>query len=107
MSASINYFLALISLFCGATGLAFFFAAMKIKAEISLEIANQLSAITLSQAKQQYEDTRLSEILLSLKGQMDKNTNDITQLNQEIDQVKGFLSSNGFTRRHKRPPSES
>ncbi|MDB9510604.1 hypothetical protein PN499_05360 [Kamptonema animale CS-326] len=104
MTASINHLLALISLFGAAVGVAFFFAAMKIKGEISLEVAKQVSEISISQLKGQFEDSRLAQLLLDLQKDIDKNKAEITQLRQENDQILGFLVSKGFLLRGRRRP---
>lgn len=101
MTASINHFLALIGLFGGAIGVAFFFAAMKIKGEISLEVAKQISEISISQLKGQFEDSRLAQLLLELKGEIAANKAELIQQRQEIDQILGFLASKGFSLRRR------
>ena len=102
MTASINHFLTIISLFGAAVGIAFFFAAMKIKGEISLEVAKQVSEISISQLKGQFEDSRLAQLLLDLNREIDANKAELIQQRQEIDQLLGFLASKGFSPRRGR-----
>lgn len=101
MTASINNFLALLSLFGAAVGVAFFFAALKIKGEIAYEVQKQIEEISTSQLRGQFEDSRLAELLLNLQKEIEKNKAEIIQLRREVDQLVGFLVSKGFLRRHR------
>lgn len=93
--------MAIIGLFSAAVGVASFFAAMKIKGEISLEVAKQVSEISISQLKGQFEDSRLAQLLLDLKREIDANKAELIQQRQEIDQLLGFLASKGFSLRRR------
>ena len=98
--------MAIIGLFSAAIGVGFFFAALKIKGEIALEIKSQLSNISESQLRAQFEDSRLAQLLLDLKREIDANKVELMRQRQEIDQLLGFLASKGFSLR-RRPRLES
>ncbi|HLO51600.1 MAG TPA: hypothetical protein VK211_24515 [Kamptonema sp.] len=96
---SLEHLAAIGGLFTGAIGISFFFAGLKIKGEISLEVAKQLAEISISQLKSEFEDSRFAQILVELKGEIDRNKAQLTQQKQELDQIQGFLVAKGYYRR--------
>ncbi|HLO48493.1 MAG TPA: hypothetical protein VK211_08785 [Kamptonema sp.] len=96
---SLEHLAAIGGLFSGAIGISFFFAGLKIKSEITVEVTKQLAEISISQLKSEFEDSRLAQILVELKGEIDINKAELTRQGDELNQVQGFLATQGYYRR--------